>query len=205
MSKHWYSNVISPFILAGRHNSNSRHLPLRYHGARLFMSSPNLLQSGNVRDSCRWQWTVCFAAMRREKDAISGMMADYGAAQYASLRLNLQPRCLPRTAWSTFPLLSAQFFLHPPSLFPAPRRPLGAKAYFYISQRCVLNIRCHCWSCQIIQFLPVSSITWHCKWGSAFCCNRRQVCRRKHVRSFKMNQRIFEYKCSTGSQMVRLC
>lgn len=55
VSKHWYSNVISPFILARRHNSNSRHLPLRYHGAWLFMSSPNLLQSGNVRDSCRWQ------------------------------------------------------------------------------------------------------------------------------------------------------
>lgn len=68
--------------------------------------------------------------MRREKDAISGMMADYGAAQYASLRLNLQPLCLPRTACPQF--LSSLLSSYPPSLFPALRRP-WKQVYFYIS------------------------------------------------------------------------
>lgn len=153
MSKHWYSNVISPFILTGRHNSNSRHLPLRYHSARLFMISCNLLQSGNVRDSCRWQWTVCFATMRREKDAISGMMADYGAAQHASLRLNLQPLCLPRTAWPQF--LSSLLSSFPPSLpLPCSETSLGASILLYFS-RDVFKYTAVIVGLPIIQFLPV--------------------------------------------------
>ncbi len=127
--------------------------------------------------------------MRREKDPISGMMADYGAAQYASLRLNLQPLCLPRTACPQF--LSSLLSSFPPSLFPAPRRP-WEQAYFYISPEMLFKYTAVIVGLPIIQFLPVhlSPVTLQVE-DLHFVVTGDRSADAEHVRSYQDESKDF--------------
>lgn len=147
--------------------------------------------------------------MRREKDSISGMMADYSVAQYASLRLNLQPLCLPRTAWeerlSTISLLTAQFF--PPSL-PLTRfeTSLGASALLYFS-RDVFKYTAVIVGLPIIPFLPVhlSSVTLQVE-DLHFVVIADRSADAEHVKIYQDESKAFPLLSALlGSQMGRLC
>jgi len=146
--------------------------------------------------------------MKREKDAISGMMAGYDVAQYASLRLNLQSLCLPPTAWeerlSTISLLTAQFY---PSL-PLTRSEtsLGASVLLYFS-RDVFKYTAVTVGLPIIPFLPVhlSSVTLQVE-DLHFVVIADRSADAEHVRIYQDESKASRLLSALlGSQMGRLC
>lgn len=116
---------------------------------------------------------MCFAGMKGERDAISGMMAAFDVAQYTSLRLNLQPLQLPPhgsgyVVRRNFSLLS---FSPPSSLV-----SLGASVLLYFS-RDVFKYNAVIVGLPIIPFLPVhpSSVTQQVE-DLHFVVSRSQAC-----------------------------